>query len=127
MISFSRSLTLSMTVSALAPEALKRDTARHFAVAVEFGDAAPFVAGKFDACDVLEQYRGAAVGLDDDVFEVIDAFEIATAAHHELVLGEFQRASADVHVVAANDVADFGQRNAERAQTTRIDDDDCTA
>ena len=107
----------------IGAEALQRDAARHFAVAVEFGDAATFVAGKFNAGHVLQQYRGAAVGLHDDIFDVIDAFEVATTAHHELVLGEFQRASADVHVAAANDVADFGQRNAERAQAARIDDD----
>ena len=35
---------------------------------------------------------------------------------------EFQRAAADVHVVAANDIADLGERNAERTQAAGIDD-----
>ena len=66
---------------------LQGDAAGHFAVAVEFGDAASFIARKFDAGHVLEQHGRAAVGFDHDVLEVVDASEVATAAHHELVLG----------------------------------------
>ena len=107
----------------IGAEALQRDAACRFAVAVEFGDAAPFIARKFNAGHVLKQHRGAAVRLHDDIFDVVDAFEVAATAHHELVFGKFQRAPADVHVAAANDVADFCQRNTERAQAARIDDD----
>ena len=39
------------------------------------------------------------------LLEVVDALEIAAAAHHELVLGKLERAAADVHVAVADDLA----------------------
>ena len=103
--------------------ALQGDAARDLAFAVELGDAAPLVRADLDARDVLEQHRRAAVHLDDDLLEVARAFEIAAAAHHELVLGKLERAPADVHVAVADDVAHLLQRDAERAHAAGIDDD----
>ena len=106
-------------VERVGAEALQGDAAGHLAFAVELGDAAPLVGPKLDAGDVLEQHRRAAVGLDDDAFEVGDALDVAAAAHHELVLGELDRAAADVHVVLADDLAHLGQRNAEASACGR--------
>ena len=109
-------------VERVGAEALQGDAAGDFPLAVEFGDAAPLVGAKLDTGDVLEQHRRAAVDLDDDAFEIGDVLDVAAAAHHELVLGEFDRAAADIHVVLADDLAHLGQRNAQRAHAAGIDD-----
>ena len=110
-------------VERVGAEALQGNAAGDFAFAVEFGDAAPFVGPKLDAGNVLQQHRRAAVDLDHDAFEVGDVLDVASAAHHELVLGKLDRAPADVHVVLADDLAHLGQRNTERAHAAGIDDD----
>ncbi len=112
-----------MTVSAFGAGTLNRDAARHLALAVQFRNAAPLIAREFDAGDILQQHGRAAVYLDDDVLDIGDAFEIPSAAHHEFVLGEFERAAADIHIVAADGIANFRERDSECAQTARIDDD----
>ena len=61
-ISASVALTFLMTVSALAPIALKRDAARHLALAIQLGDAAPLVRAELDSRHVLQQHRRAVVG-----------------------------------------------------------------
>ena len=96
-------------VEGVGAEALQGNAAGHFAFAVEFGDAAPFVWTELDARNILEQHRRAAVDLDDDAFEVGDALDVAAAAHHELVLGKLHRAAAHVHVVLADDLAHLGR------------------
>ena len=103
--------------------ALQGNAARHLAFAVELGNAAPLVRADLDARDVLKQHRRAAVHFDDDLLEVCGASEIAAAAHHELVLGQLERAAADVHVAVADDVAHLLQRNAEGTHAAGIDDD----
>ena len=116
-------LDVADDVEGVGAEALQGDAARDFPFAVEFGDAAPFVRTKLDAGDVLEEHRRAAVDLDDDAFEIADVLDVAAAAHHELVLGELDRAAADIHVVLADDLAHLGQRNAQRTHAAGIDDD----
>ena len=102
-------------------EALQHDAARHFAVAVELGEAAPFVGAELDPRDVLKQHRRTAVVLEHDLSQIGNAFQIAAAAHHEFKFGQLHRAAAEIHVAGADRAAHLGQRNIEAAQALRID------
>ena len=103
-------------------EALQHDAGDDLALAVHLGDAAAFVGSKLDPGHVPEQHRHAALILDDDLFQVGQALDVAAPAHRELGFGKLDRASAHVHVAGAERVADFGERNAERLQPARVDD-----
>ena len=78
---------------------------------------------QFDVRHVVEENGRAAVGFDHDIFEVPDALEVAAATDHELVFGEFEGAPADIHVGAANDVADLAEWNAKARKRFGIDHD----
>ncbi len=54
--------------------ALQGDATYHFAFAVKFSDTTPFVARQLDASNILEQHRSAAIGLDHNAFNIVDAF-----------------------------------------------------
>jgi hypothetical protein len=81
------------------------DAGDHLALAVEFGDAAPLVRHQFDARDVADQHRRAALGLDHQLLDVGRAAQVAAAAHHVLGLGHLDHAAADVAVGIADRLA----------------------
>ena len=112
-----------MTSSAFCAIARHGDARHHFAFAVEFGQAAPFVGHQFDAGDVADQHRRALVALDDQHFEVALAAQIALAAHHVLGFGHLDDATADIAVGVADDLRHLHQRNAVGAQLHRVDGD----
>jgi hypothetical protein len=97
------------------------DAGDNLALAVEFGDAAPLVRPEFDARDVANQHRRAALGLHHQVFDVGLAAQVAAAAHHVLGLGHLHRTAADVAVGIADCLHHFHQRHAVRTQLDRID------
>src|SRR5205814_7706252 len=100
-------------IERVGTEALQHDAARHFAIAVEFGEAPAFVGSELDARHVLYQDRRAALVLEDDLLQVGDTLEIAATTHDELEFGQLDGASAVIHVAGADGVSDFGQRNSE--------------
>ena len=100
---------------------MQRYAARHFALPVEFSDPAPFVASQFNARDILHQNGRAAIGLDHDVFNVANPLQIAASAHHVLMFAEFERAAANIHVAATDNVADLGEWDIERTKPAGID------
>ena len=110
-----------MSITRVGAEALQHNAAGDFAVAVELGEAAPFVGAKLDARHILKKNGRSTVILQHDLLQVGDAFKVTAAAHHELKFGQFDRATAEVHVARADRTADLGQRNAETAQALRID------
>ena len=91
------------------------------ALAVQLGDAAALVRRQLDMRHVREQHRHALVALDDDLFEIGDALDIATPTHDEFCFRQFDGAAADVDVARPDGVANFRQRYAERLQPARID------
>ena len=95
-------------------EALERDAGDDLPFPVQLGQAAAFVGHELHARDVLQKHRHAALILDDDVLDVLEARDIAAPAHHVFTLGELERAAADIHVAVADDVPDLGERDAER-------------
>ena len=78
---------------------------------------------KLDARDVAQQYRRAALRLEHDLLDVLDAAQIAAAADHELGLGQLDHATADVHVGRADRLAHFAQGDVERLEPARVDND----
>ena len=88
-ISASRALTLSITVSALAP---KRCRTMPLATSPSpLSSVMPRRSSGPSSTRATSPSRNgvAAVALEDDVLDVGDALEIAAPAHHELELGEF--------------------------------------
>ena len=104
-------------------KALQHDAARDLALAVEFGDAAPLVGAEFDPGDVAQQHRRAAVHLQHDIAEVVDALEVALAADDVFELREFDRAAADVGIAGADRLAHLLHGDAEVAHALRIEHD----
>ena len=111
-------------VERVGAEALQHDAARDLALAVELGDAAPFVGAELDARHVLQEDRRAAVVLQHDLLQIGDALQIAAAAHDEFEFGQLDGAAADVHVAGADGVAHLGQAGCrELRRRLRIDHD----
>ncbi len=54
--------------------------------------------------------------LEDNVFKVFGASDITAAAHHEFEFGQFDRATADIGMLARTASAHPRKRNTERAQ-----------
>ena len=99
-------------VQRVRAEALQDDAAGDLALAVHLGDAATLVGPELDPGDVPHPQRRAAVGLEDDVLDVGDAPQVAAPAHHELELGELDRAAADVGVARPDRVAELVEGDA---------------
>src|SRR3546814_16871597 len=87
------------------------------ALAVELGDAAPLVGSEFDLRHVAHQHRGAALGFKDDLLDVLDPLEIPASAHHELELGQLDRAAAHVRVAGADRLAHLRERDTQGPRT----------
>ena len=102
--------------------ALNGDAGRHFTFAIQFRDAAPLIWRQLNARNVAQQNGRAALGFDDDLFQVVQTPNITTAAHHVFPLGEFNDPPAGVHVGRADRIADFHQGNVERFEAAWIDD-----
>ena len=113
-------LQVSDDLQRVLSEARHRDSGNHFALAIEFGQAAPLVGRHFDACNVTDQHRSAALALDHQPLDIGLAAQVALATHHELRLGHLDHAAADVAVGVANDLRDLHQGDAEAAQLQRI-------
>ena len=96
-------------VERIRAEALQHDAARDLALAVQLGDAAPLVGAELDARHVAQQHRRAAVGLQHDVAEIVDALQIALAADDVFELGQLDGAAADIGVAGADRVAHLRQ------------------
>ncbi len=99
------------------------DAGDHFALAVEFGHAAPFVGRQLDPGDVADQHRRAFVALDHQHLDVGLAAQVALAAHHVLRLGHLHGAPAYVTVGVPDDLRHLHQGNAVGAQLDRVDRD----
>ena len=110
-------------VQGIGAEALQHDAARHLALAVEFGDAAPLVRTDLDASHILDAQRHALSGLEHDVLDIGQRFDVATTAHDIFELGQLDRAAADILVAVAHGVTQRRERDALRPQPQRIDDD----
>src|SRR6185369_13394716 len=104
-------------------EALQHDAARHLALAVELGDAAPLVRPELDAGDVAQLDRRPVARLQHDAAEIVDVFQIALAADDIFELGELDGATADVGIAGADGVAHLLHGDAEIAHALRIEDD----
>jgi hypothetical protein len=108
-------------IERVGAEALQHDAARDFALAIEFGQAAPFVGSEFDARHVRKQHRRSAVVLEHDLLQIGNALQVSPSSHHEFKFGKLDRAAPDIHVAGADDFPHFRQRNVEAAQTLRVD------
>ena len=104
-------------------EPLQCDARNDFAFAVHLGNAAALVRGELNSRHVPEQHRDAAVVLDDNLFEIGEALDVAAATYGELGLGQLHGSAADIHVAGTDRVADFSERNAQRLQPPRVDHD----
>src|SRR5262249_59969061 len=104
-------------------KALERDAGDHLALAVQLGNAAPFIGGELHAGDVREQHGYALVRFDYDLLEIGQVLDVAASAHRVLGLRHLDGTSADIHVAFADDISDVRERDAERLQAPRIDDD----
>src|SRR5262249_43557702 len=94
-------------IEGVHPETLQDYTAGDFSLAIELGDAAPFVRAELDPGDIPQQYRCPAVVLEHDVAEIVDALQITFAADHIFELGQLNRAAAHIGVAGADRVANL--------------------
>ena len=90
------------------------DAGDGFALAVEVGDAAADVGADDDGADVFDRDGDAAgSGGEGDLLEVGGGAGVAASADHVLAAGEFDEASADIVVAAADGGDDFRERDVE--------------
>ena len=101
--------------------ALDGDAADRLALAVQLGRAAALVGRQFHPRHVAQQHRSAALGLEHDALDVLDAAQIAAPAHHVFGLGQFDHPPANVPVGVADRLAQPRQRNVEGLEAARID------
>ena len=85
-------------IERILAEARHDDTRGDFAFAVQFRDAAPASRHQFDLRHIADQYRRAAVALEDQCFDVFDAFQVTEATDHEFLLGHFDHPAADIPI-----------------------------
>ena len=104
-------------------ETLQHDAAGDFALAVQFGDAAPLVRTELDAGDIAQQHRRAAIGLEHDVAEIVDALQIALAADDVFEFREFDGPPPDVGIAGADRITHLRHGDAEIAHALRVEDD----
>ena len=103
--------------------ALDGDAADHLALAVQLGEAAPFVRPQLDAGDVAEQHRRQPLGFQHHLLEVAGPAQVAAAPNHVLGLGHFDDPAAHVHVAGADGIDDVGERDPVALQPQGIDGD----
>ena len=84
---------------------LNDDAADHFALAIELGNATPFVGRQFHARHVAQKHRRTTFHLENDLLDVLDAAEVTAPANHELGLGQLNHTPANVHIGHADRVA----------------------
>ena len=97
------------------------DARDHLPFAVELGYAPPLVGNQFDAGDIPQQHRRALFRLDDEIFKVADAAQVAFAAHHIFRFRHLDHASAYVPVACGDDLGYFTERYAVGLQPPRVD------
>jgi len=102
---------------------LHGDAACHFAFAIQFGNAAPFVRYELDAGHVTHQDGRTAFDLQDDSLDIGGRADIPAAADHELGFGQFDGTPAHVHIAATHGIADRPEGDPEGPQAQRVDDD----
>ena len=107
----------------ILPVARHGDAGHHLALAVQLGQPAPLVGHQLDAADVGDAHRRAVLRLEDEVFDVLPAAQVAAAAHHVFGFGHLQRAAADVAVGIADHLGDAHQRDAVSLELGRVDRD----
>src|SRR5205085_7643267 len=105
-------------------EALQHDAAGDLALAIQFGDAAPFVRTELDAGNVTQQHRRAAIGLEHDVAEVVDARQIALAANDIFELRKFDLAPAVVGIAGTDSIQHTLHSDAEVSLPSGVEYDD---
>ena len=110
-------------IQGVGADPLQHDAAGHFALAVEFGDTAPFVRHDLDPRDIGEADRDTADAAQGDVADVLDAREIPASSDHELELGQLHGAPASILVARLDGRADIGQGDPLRPHPHRIDGD----
>src|SRR5438132_1876488 len=81
------------------------------AFAIQLRDAAPDVAAKMDAADVLHVNRRAVLDFEDNVLDVLDFFDVTAAADEILGRCDFQNAAAHIGVAHFDGVDDLAERN----------------
>ena len=100
------------------------DAADGFALAVQFGDAAPHVGPDTHIRHILQKNgQPPGVNAQGNPADVFQGLDIAQAPNHELLLGEFEGARAHIAVACLNGGADSGDRNVVGAQFFRVDGD----
>lgn len=125
----------------IGAEAGNDDAADGFADAVVFADAAAHFAADLDGGDVAKEDGSAAGGgyagvalcgshrgvstaghAEDDLTDVFDAAEVAAAADHVLVFGEFEGGATDVVIASLDGHHDVFKGKVEGFELQGIDD-----
>src|SRR5205823_8178433 len=87
------------------------DATHGLAFAVQIRDAAPDVTAEMHVGDVFQINWRAVVDFEDNVFDVLDFFDVAAAADEVLGCRDFEHASADIGVTHFDRVHDVAERN----------------
>ena len=107
----------------IRPDPLQHNAAGNFALAVQLGDAAPFIGHDLHLGDIDEAQRHARLGHQGDVFNIGHVSQIAAPAHHKFKFGYFDRTAARIHIAVTHRLADIGQSHALSPHPGRIHDD----
>ncbi len=87
------------------------DAADGLAFAVQLRDAAPDVAAEMHGADVLHVNRRAVLHFQDNVFDVLDAFDVAAAADEIFGCRDLESLAADIGVAHFDRVDDVAERD----------------
>ena len=96
--------------------------ARHLALAVELGDAAPDRRSPAHAGDVGEQHRHAAARSDNHLVKVVDGLQVAGGAHHIFGFAKLEHRTAPFLVGALDRANHLLVGDVQRPQPVRIKD-----
>ena len=97
------------------------DAADGFAPAIGLGNAASHIRTELDGGHIAQQNRHAFVAeADGNLFQVVEAGDVAFDAQDEFTFRQFQRTAADFAVAAFDGRADIFQREVIGAQLRRI-------
>ena len=87
------------------------DSADGFAASVQFGDTTPNVAAEMHSGDVLQINRRPVLDFEDNVLDVLDFLNVATAAHVIFRARDLENFAADIGVAHFDGVNHLGERN----------------
>ena len=92
----------------------------HLALAVQFGETAPFIGGGLHPGHILNTHRHAIHLADHQIAQIVEGAQVALASHHKLGLGQLDDPPPHILVVIADHLHHHQRREVIGLQLARI-------